>query len=145
MIAVEIRNLELVRKNLERYTRTLPQSTDRGLWLSSLRLAKRLREDAPKASGYMKSRKGTKATKLRKGEYGIKMPYYTDYVERDITRSKGIPPVGKVLRWETKKGHKLAGLRKTTGHPFTNRTIMRTMPEIIKIMKKHTKYKGGKR
>lgn len=134
-VTIEFKGLNKVIKAWTGYVRRLPKkATKRGMWLASLRLAKRLREAAPKgARGYMKSQKGTFAKKMKDG-YAIMMPYYTDYVERRITRSKGIPARLKVLRWQRVKGKYIVGKLTTRAHPFTAATIQRTLPEIRKII-----------
>ena len=147
MMFIKVDGLGKVQKSLTGYTRRLPEATKLGSWRATQRLAQRLREAAPKgATRRMSTTKGTKAVKIdkKKGEdrYGIKMPYYTPFVESG-TQPHYVPFRPKIAQWAKMHGmtfHQLwstiAG-KGTEPHPFTAVTIMKSLPEMIEIINKH--------
>lgn len=139
VIAIKVEGIGRVQKAITGYTRRIPKVGRAGVWNFTQHLAKKLREAAPRgASGHMKSTKGTFAKKLKKGEYGIFMPFYIEYLE------KGTPPHWisikrrKLNMWARMHGFTPYGLRLhiaakgTKAHPFTARIINTEVKKLKK-------------
>ena len=125
-MSIRVTNDRKVIKTNTNFTRNIPEAGRAGLWNFAQSLAKALREAAPEgASGRMSSTKGTRAVRVNKNEYVIKMPFYTKYVESG-TQPHWIPMNRhKLTRWANMKGINSARLRNyiakhgTKAHPFT--------------------------
>ena len=141
-MTIKVDGIGRVTNNLTNLSRRLPKATKRGLWLATNRLAKRLREAAPFGIGgpkSMKSTGGTYARKVDKNSYGIFMPSYTLAVEGG-TQPHVIGRNWRLDKWANMRGYNPAKLRRsiayrgTKAHPFTQRTMIRTLPEMREII-----------
>ena len=145
MISIEIKGLESVKKTLTGYSRRLPKAGKRGVWLFANQLAEALRNEAKarghNTTGYLSSKKGTRAVKLKDGEYGIKMPYYIEHLEKG-TSSHFIPRMYKTELWAKKHGMSFSMMRAvisgqgTKPHPFTAYVINKEVKKLKRTVEK---------
>jgi len=133
MITIKLIGMQRVQRNLKTYATSIPAAGRAGLWNFTQHLAKQLRNAAPMgASGNMKSPKHTRAEKVSKDNYVIKMPFYTKYVEKGTGPAVGrpsyfIPKRKKILKY-VGSGNFYAFKNYiykhgTKPHPFTERII----------------------
>lgn len=145
MIYIEVKGLEKVRKTLTGYTRKIPKASRRGIYLFTNHLAAALRAEAKakghNTTGYLSSPKGTRAVKLDKNSWAIKMPYYTEYLERG-TPKHWIPRMYKTQLWARKHGMTFSYMRSHIGafgtdpHPFTASVINREVKALKPTVEK---------
>ena len=149
-LTIEVKGLKELKKSFDNYVVKIPKGGRRGVWLFANKVAKRLREAAPKgASGYMKSKKGTHVKKVDKDEWNIVMPWYTKVVEGGIKPSgkygsapHWIPRRAKTTAWAKKAGMSFEVMRTiiaskgTKPHPFTEMVIQATLNDLAPTVDK---------
>lgn len=139
MIYIEVKGVGQVIRNLDNYSRSIPIAGKRGVYLFANHLAAELRKEAKakghKNTGYLSSKKGTDVIKIGKDEWGIKMPFYTEYLETG-TRPHWIPNMAKTRLWARKHGMSFYEMRSiihkkgTRAHPFTGGVINREVKKL---------------
>ena len=141
-LTIEVKGLKELKKSFDNYVVKIPKGGRRGVWLFANKVAKRLREAAPKgASGYMKSKKGTHVKKVDKDEWNIVMPFYTEFVEKGTT-PHWIPRRAKTTAWAKKAGMSFEVMRtiiaskETKPHPFTAMVIQATLNDLAPTVDK---------
>ena len=108
-------------------------------------LASEIRKEAKarghKNSGYLSSERGTYAQEMDKDTWVIKMPYYTEFLERG-TPKPFIPKTRKTQLWARKHGMSFAMMRYfigkhgTQAYPFTGTVINREIKRLKETMEK---------
>lgn len=103
VVYITVEGIGRVTKVFSNYRRRLPKAVRRGMWNFTQKLAGKIRKAAPYgAYGYMKG-KGTRAVKLGKDYWAVKMPYYTRWVEKG-TKAHFIPRYSKTETWARRHG-----------------------------------------
>ncbi len=145
VITIKVEGMGKVRKAMTGYTRNIPTAGRAGVWNFAQRLAKALRNAAPRgATGHMKSVKGTFAEKVNKNEYVIKMPIYTKYVEKGTKPQFPVSPTRhpRFAMWARIHGMnawalgRYASIHGTKAHPFTARVIQNEVKKLKRTVER---------
>lgn len=142
---VEIKGLKELNQSVSNYGRNIPKYIKKGSKKFMNLLAKKIRSKAPRgSSGYMQSEEGTKVVPLGKGVWGIRMPYYTKFVEKGVKTKYPVSPIRhpKFAMWarmHDKNPFALGRYMSTRGskkHPFVTRAVHEAIKELQPTMSK---------